>query len=131
MGDDQVNKVLKEGILGKPELKADEKRVFLGNFAERVKIALTNGQVYKKGMYEEVVHKMKDTQLHLYINGRLPYQSYNNYVKEATKHGVPFTIHAEAGDTPVGLVLASDKPVFEQEKFIEDDIFKHDMEHSG
>ncbi|MFC4738112.1 YueI family protein [Bacillus daqingensis] len=132
MNDTKLAQIIKEGIYGKPELRPEEKHLFLGTFAERVYLALTNGQVYKAGMYDEAVELMKrHSDIRLLINGNLPYTSYSNYVKEAGRLNVPFTVHNDFHSTPLGIVLTSQyKPVHTSSIYIEDDIFDQDMEEA-
>ncbi|NJP37668.1 YueI family protein [Alkalicoccus luteus] len=132
MKDSKLTQIVKEGIYGKPELRPEEKHLFLGTFAERVYLALTNGQVYKAGMYEEAIDLIKrHSDIRLLINGNLPYTSYSNYVKEAGRLKVPFTVHNDFHFTPLGIVLTSDyKPVQKSYIYIEDDIFERDMEEA-
>ncbi|WP_078552836.1 YueI family protein [Bacillus alkalicellulosilyticus] len=126
----KVIEALERGIYGAPQIKPEERAIFLSTIIERIYVALTKKQVIHQGMYPEVVQKMKEKKAqHLYINGSLSYSLYSNYVKEAKKHNIPFTIVAESRPTPIGLVLATTFEAINQEEiFIKDDFFALDMD---
>lgn len=133
MEKDRLQEVLINGISGTPETLPEERKLFLSTISERVYIALTNKQVIHRGMYHEVTELMstkKKQGLHLYLNGQLSYSLYSNYVKEAVKNHIPFTVVNDGYDTPIGLVLASSSAYSSKEYnfFIEDEYFKRDME---
>ncbi|MBB5173124.1 YueI family protein [Texcoconibacillus texcoconensis] len=128
---DKLKEVLEQGVYGKPEIKPEEKKLFLSTFAERVHLALTNRQVRHRGMYDKAIDVMKkEKDVHLYLNGDLGYSAYSNYVNEANKHRVAFTIINDSYDTPIGLVLASSKALPESRPsfFIKDEQYQRDME---
>ncbi|MED1601224.1 YueI family protein [Alkalihalophilus marmarensis] len=127
--DKKMKEVLDHAIYGTPELKPEEKALFLSNFAERIHIALTKSQVMKAGTYGEVIQLMKTKQnLKLFLNGNLSYSIYSNYIKEANQQSVPFTIVTPTSETPFGLVLADAATAISKTSFvIEDDWYKQDM----
>ncbi|SDN41744.1 YueI family protein [Alkalicoccus daliensis] len=129
MHQDKLEQIIQEGIYGKPEIRPEEKHLFLGTYAERVRLALTNGQVYKKGMYEEALQLMsRHNDMRMLINGNLPYTSYNNYVKAANEKNVPFTVHNDFQATPLGIVFTTDYAIHQEDNiFIKDSIFEEEM----
>ncbi|WP_181186035.1 YueI family protein [Alkalicoccus urumqiensis] len=129
MGNDKLDQMLQQGIYGTPELRPQEKQLFLGTFAERIRLALTNGQVYKKGMYPEAERLMeRSSSVHLIINGTLPYHAYNNYVKKAGETNTPFTIHNDFHETPIGIVLAEETAVHQDpDIFVRDDHYEEEL----
>ncbi|OIJ16086.1 hypothetical protein BKP35_03650 [Anaerobacillus arseniciselenatis] len=131
MGNNKLEKILMQGIHGTVETLPEERALFLSTISERIYLALTNKQVIHKGIYKEAVDIMhSEKNIHLYINGELSYSNYSNYIKEATKHKVAFTIVNDGHDTPIGLVFACDTAINHSGKFnffIEDEIFEKDM----
>lgn len=129
MSKEKLENIIQQGIYGTPELRPEEKHLFLGTFAERVRLALTNGQVYKKGMYDEALRLMKSkNDIRMLINGNLPYTSYSNYIKAADESDTPFTIHNDFHSTPLGIVFTAETAVHEEDRiFIKDDLFEYDM----
>lgn len=127
----KVHELLMQGIYGAPETLPEERALFLSTIRERVYLALTNKQVFHKGMYNEAMQLIQSKKdIHLFINGELSYQLYANYLKEATKYNVPFTIVSDGLDTPFGLVLAGESAITHSGDytiFIEDEIFQRDM----
>ncbi|TVP82718.1 MAG: DUF1694 domain-containing protein [Alkalicoccus sp.] len=126
----KLEQIIQQGIFGTPEIRPEEKHLFLGTFAERVRLALTNAQVYKTGMYDEALRLMKTKKdVRMLVNGSLPYSSYSNYVKAASETGIPFTIHNDFHSTPIGIVFAAERAVHnEKNMFIKDEFFYYDME---
>ncbi|WP_078597164.1 YueI family protein [Evansella clarkii] len=129
MSKNKLEEILERGLYGTPEIRPEERKLFLGTIAERVHLALTNNQVRKKGLYEEAVEVMKkNSDVQLYINGFLSYPAYSNYIQEANKHSVGFTIVNDGHPTPLGIVLASSRALDTPEDFfIKDDEFYRDM----
>ncbi|MBP3951238.1 YueI family protein [Bacillus suaedae] len=127
--DQKMKDILDRGIYGAPEIKSEERSLFLTTIIERIYIALTKKQVFKKGTYPEVITKMKTKpNAHLYINNDLSYPHYSNYIQEASKLGIRYTIVNPQQDTPIGLVLAHEsQAVDEKEIFIKDDLYEKDF----
>lgn len=132
MGKNKLHDVLMQGIRGTRETLPEERALFLSTISERIYLALTNKQVIHKGMYNEAVNILRSKRdVHLFINGELSYTLYSNYIKEASKNNIPFTVINDGHDTPIGLVLASNSAINNDDSynfFIEDDYFKGDME---
>ena len=131
MSQEKLDDILKRGMYGSKETLPEERNFFLGTINERVYLALTNNQVRKRGMYEEVQDLLKrkeDEDMEILINGELNYSYYSNYVQEATKNSVPFRIVNNDSETPIGIIVASKQPVTKQENiFIKDDEFLIDF----
>lgn len=131
MPNKNIHELLMQGIYGATETLPEERALFLSTIRERIYLALTNKQVFHKGMYNEALQLLQSKKdIHLLINGELPYQLYANYLKEATKYNVPFTVVSDGHDTPFGLVLASETAITHSDDytiFIEDQIFQRDM----
>lgn len=130
MAEKKLEQIIQQGIYGTPEIKPEEQQLFLGTYAERVRMALTNGQVYKKGMYDEALKLMdKHKDVRMLVNGNLPYSSYNNYIKAANDKKIPFTVHNDFHATPVGIVFTADHAIhMEDTMFIKDELFHYDMD---
>ncbi len=129
MANNKLEEILKQGIYGSPEIRPEERRLFLSTLAERVYLCLTNSQVRHRGIYPEMEKAMKENKnAHLYINGALNYTKYNNYIQAANKHSVSFTIVNDGKDTPIGIVLAANSAVnMESKMFIIDELYEDDM----
>ncbi len=122
----KLDEIIQLGISGIRETLPEERILFLSTLRERTYIALTNKQVIKKGMYPEVIKLFQSQKqdMHLFLNGDLSYNQYSNYVKEAIKHKIPFTIINDKSKTPFGLVVASKAAiVYKDDVFIKDDVF--------
>lgn len=125
---EKLEQILSEGMYGKPELKPEEKELFLSNFAERVVIALTRSQVRKRGTYHQMGEAMtKHANARLYINGAMNYSFYSDYIQLANRHRVPFTIVNDSKSSPIGVLLAEDHATRDQPEFIEDDLYRYDI----
>ncbi|UQS83039.1 YueI family protein [Bombilactobacillus thymidiniphilus] len=113
-----VEDYLKQNVFGKPQLKPDERKKFLGNFQERVALALTVAQTNNLAnlpMVEKVMQR--NPQYHLYLNGRLNDKARQAVIKLAVQNNFAFTIMEQANmrtatkdlsDQDMGLVIADD-----------------------
>ncbi|MFD1472680.1 YueI family protein [Companilactobacillus mishanensis] len=117
-----VEDYIKKNIFGKPQVKPDEKNKFLGNFAERVGVALTVAQIKNQdnlSVVEKVMKRYPD--YHLYINGKIDGYLMDEYLKLSVKLNYKFTIVMQAPvrngrkdleDNDMGLVIADEsKPI--------------------
>lgn len=114
-----VEEYLKQNVFGKPQLKPDERRKFLGNFQERVVLALTVAQVRRS----ENLHLIRQImqrypQYHLFINGRLSSTYRVPIMTLAVQLSYRFTIIEQANmrtttksltETDMGLVIGDDR----------------------
>ncbi|MEY8347227.1 YueI family protein [Bacillus cereus] len=125
-----VEDYLQEGIHGQKQNKPEERNMYLNTLRERVEIALTIGQVMQSSVYTEVVNSMRTSQsLQLYVNGSISYPHLSKYIKLANEKNVPFTIVQNKGThTPIGLVLAHSTAVDKEQIYVEDTIFKQEMQ---
>lgn len=88
-----IQDYLDKGIKGAPELKPHEKKRYLGEFEERILLAIQNKEMTSTAAQkhaEEVIlaqpgHALK-------INSSAPTKARTAFIKIAQKHNVPFTI---------------------------------------
>ncbi|GKQ43248.1 hypothetical protein RD055328_11710 [Companilactobacillus sp. RD055328] len=122
---EELEKYLKDNVFGKPQLKPDEKNKYLGNFQERVAIALTMIEAINpdnKAIVDKVMADHPD--YHMYINGDMGQSTLGVYISLAAARGFKFTIIAKESvrvqkdnnDNEMGLVIADenspvDRPV--------------------
>ncbi|KRK79069.1 YueI family protein [Companilactobacillus nodensis] len=117
-----VEDYIKKNVFGKPQLKPDEKNKFLGNFAERVGIALTISQLKNPDNITTVENVMKKyPQYHLYLNGKIDSYILDKYLQLSVKLNYKFTIVSQSAvrnkervmtDNDMGLVIADEsKPI--------------------
>ncbi|ENQ3077168.1 YueI family protein [Bacillus sp. WLY-B-L8] len=129
MTNKNVEDYLQEGIHGQKQNKPEERNMFLSTLRERVEIALTIGQVMQTNVYPEIKKSMSSSQgLTLYVNGNIAYPHLSKYIKLANEKQVPFTIvQNKDAHTPIGLVLAHDTAVEAEHIYVEDEIYKQEM----
>lgn len=109
---------IKQHMFGNPQLKPDEKRAFLGNFRERVALALTISQLRQPettAMVAKVITNYPEYRM--YLNGKMDDTLVEDYMGMAIDHNYQFTVlvqngvrveaHTEPHD--FGLVIASPK----------------------
>ncbi|KGA96837.1 hypothetical protein AJ85_20830 [Alkalihalobacillus alcalophilus ATCC 27647 = CGMCC 1.3604] len=127
---EKVQEKMDYALRGTPQVKLEERNLFLTTIAERIFFALTLTQVQRNGLYDEIIQTMeKEKDLQLFINGHLPYSTYSKYVKIANSKGIRFTITTPNYPTPFGLVLATERRAIDLEQiFIEDEWYERDME---
>nr|SFZ88924.1 DUF1694 domain-containing protein [Loigolactobacillus rennini] len=117
---EDIQDYLKSHVFGAPQLKPDEKRAFLGNYRDRVALALTVGQL-RTAKAEQLVRNVlrRYPGLRIYINGRMGKTIVNRYLKVAVNMNYPFTILAQNGmrvkqplqENDFGLVIAGSKKI--------------------
>lgn len=117
---EDIQDYLKSHVFGAPQLKPDEKRAFLGNYRDRVALALTVGQLRTAKAEQLVCNVLRRYPgLRIYINGRMGKTIVNRYLKVAVSMNYPFTILAQNGmrvkqplqENDFGLVIAGSKKI--------------------
>jgi len=110
---DSSEQRLAVGIHGAPELKRDEKTIYLGEFRERIIRILSKKQVAQKFIYPEIIEALSNKlSSKMLINGELRDQLTDKYIALAKQVAKPYTVIHDPelkGDT--GLVVVSDKAV--------------------
>lgn len=95
---DSSEEYIKQHMFGNPQIKPDEKRAFLGNFRERVALALTIGQLQQAGTAEMVTGILKNyPEYRLYINGRMDQDLIDPFMDIAIKENYKYTILVQNG----------------------------------
>ena len=95
--------------LGIPTIKPDEKRAFLGNFRERVAMAVTIRQLRDAqitAMLDSVLKRYPGYRI--FLNGRMGESLVNQYMMQALAHQYPFTIMNQPGMRVTKRVLPTD-----------------------
>lgn len=108
---DDVQQTLTIGIIGPPIIKEEERNLYLGEFKERVLLALTREEVARKENNNKAKTAMEDPRaVAVIVHDQVPYANYQNYRKLAEAHNLEFTVRYGPdfkGD--LGLVVVSDK----------------------
>ncbi|MGR3742432.1 DUF1694 domain-containing protein [Companilactobacillus sp. DQM5] len=114
---EEVEKYLKDHVFGNPQLKPEEKSKYLGNFQERVAIALTIVESKNLGNIKTVEKVIDDNpDYHMYINGDMDQLIQGKYISLAASKDFKFTIIAKDNvrvekvntDNDMGLVIADE-----------------------
>ncbi len=107
--EDKTQNFIKWHTFGTPEIKPDEKREFLGNFRERVALALTIKQLNLTKTAQIVKKVLQDNpDLRLYINGKMAQSLIDQYMKMAIELDYDFTILVQNGKRIVQRVTMND-----------------------
>ncbi|WP_121610168.1 YueI family protein [Mesobacillus foraminis] len=108
MSNQNVDEYLQQGIHGPKQIKPDERRKYLGTLRERVVVAMTQSEVYRKGLEPQLKTLLSENkEAHLYLNGNIDYSALSKYIKAAGNAGVAYTIVTNKEyDSEYGLVLA-------------------------
>ncbi|MDF2922924.1 MAG: hypothetical protein K0R57_1838 [Paenibacillaceae bacterium] len=121
-GKSELERTLHAGIQGAPELRGDEKAHYLGEFRERVLVALTRQQAGESVPYQEVEAALKNPRAALMVaHGQLGDKALSKYKKLAQAYGRVVTIRQDAsfvGET--GLIVAADTAVDLEQVHVED-----------
>mgnify|MGYP001350325258 CR=1 len=109
MEKEDVKDYLLRGLHGPPELRPEEKKRYLGEFRERVVLALSQKQVRSPDIprqVEEALDRWPDVTI--VLNGKMEYAALSKYIRLANERGVPYRkVHDQEHETDVGLVLAA------------------------
>ncbi|MCH4168173.1 MAG: YueI family protein [Streptococcaceae bacterium] len=95
-----IEEKLEQGLYGKPQLKPDEQKKFLGTFRERVILIITNQDVYQDVYQELFFQKLTEninesTQLLMKINDLLDDTTKMKFIKLANELKITSTIITE------------------------------------
>ncbi|MGG0249122.1 YueI family protein [Peribacillus frigoritolerans] len=120
----KVEDYLEQGIHGPKEIKAGERREFLGTLRERVVIVLKRSQVFETNVYPEIEQMMKQyPRSNLFLNGQMDYQYLGKYIKLAMIHDIPYKIVLNKDhNSDLGLVLAESNAINKEEIYIQKQI---------
>lgn len=105
----ELERIVKLGILGPPEIKRAERSRYLGEYRERVLKALTKDQVEEPGIYPEILQTLKDRRASkLIIRRDIQLTRAKDYLEMARAQKVAF----KRVDSPnlrgeIGLVVVS------------------------
>jgi uncharacterized protein YueI len=121
-GKTDLEQTLRFGMHGPPELKREEKKHFLGQFRERVLIALTFGQIAEKGTYPAVERAIRDPRARrLVISGQADLEAAREYIQLASTHNLSFTTTSSPDfQGEIGLVVVAGVAVDLAEVLVED-----------
>ncbi len=116
-----LEKALSAGIMGKPQLRREEKRRFLGEFRERVIRALTLEQVHEEGVYPEIMESINDPRADkLVVSSRADLYRAREYILLAQEHGLSFTtVDSPEHRGEIGLIVVSNSAVDEEEIMVD------------
>ncbi|WP_129596082.1 DUF1694 domain-containing protein [Anaerophilus nitritogenes] len=121
MTHNDLEKYVQYGVTGTPQIKADEKRIWLGEFRERVVFALTYDQIYKEEAIKVVKEKCKDERVKkIIIENNIRSEIAEKFMdisKEFQKDYKTIDMGDKKGD--IALVLASDDAVEENNIILE------------
>lgn len=106
---EDLNDFIKAKSLGIPTIKPDEKRAFLGNFKERVAMAVTVRQLHDPRIYDLLDSVLvRYPQYRIYLNGRMSQALITQYMQQAVAHHYPFTVMAQSGMRVTRRITADD-----------------------
>ncbi len=108
----ELEKTVEYAIWGPPQIKADEKRKWLGEFRERVILGLTMEQSYLEEALDCVEDALKHDMAELIIvNQNILMETMAEYMKLAKDTGKRFKSVATDNKEAMGVVIASSEAV--------------------
>lgn len=108
----ELERIIEYGISGVPELKAEEKRKWLGEFRERVILGLRRDQVTEIGAFNVVKEALRDSEAGMIIvNNNVPMDVNARYMGLAKEMKKDYKSVASNYDQAMGLVVAGLGPV--------------------
>lgn len=108
-----LERILIEGAFGTPELRAEERKHFLGELEERVLAHLTRHKIEGPGVDSKVAKAVADPRAKgVVIHADVPILASAKYRKLAEAHGLAVTMRDDPSyEGDVGLVVVSDEAV--------------------
>ncbi len=109
---DELKRTVEYALRGAPDLKAHEKRKWLGEFRERVIMGIPLTQVNEEETLDHVKNALENTDAHLLIvNNLIPIEGQGRYMRLAKGMNKEYkTVSSEAKEA-MGIVVASTRPV--------------------
>ncbi|MCT4607187.1 MAG: YueI family protein [Marinisporobacter sp.] len=116
----ELEKYVEYGVAGAPQIKADEKKHWLGEFRERVIFALTFEQINRKEALKIVEEKCKNQRVHkLILENSVLDTTSEKYMDVAKKYDKEYKTIDMNENREIALVLASNEAVNEKDVLIE------------
>ncbi|MYL32524.1 DUF1694 domain-containing protein [Pontibacillus yanchengensis] len=122
MANKEIDDILQEGIHGKKQIKASERKRYLGTIRERVVIALTNGQLMQdKGLQELEQAMQHHPGTKLLLNGHVASRFMKEEKTLADKYNIPYTaVTNNEAESDLGAILTYDYAVDIEDIFVQD-----------
>lgn len=116
----ELERKAEAALNGGPKLKQSEKNRFLGEFRERVLIALTLEQVEEEGTYPEVLQAIRDKEaVKLILDRGVAMKKAREYIRLAHQNHLSFKkIEAANTHSKIALVVVSDHAVHEEDIYV-------------
>ncbi|MBB6216351.1 uncharacterized protein YueI [Anaerosolibacter carboniphilus] len=117
----QLERYIDFALYGTPEIKADEKRNWLGEFRERVVLALTDEQIQRDDALQLVEEKMKDRRIDaLIVKGQVNQEIAGKLMTICQRTGKDYrSVNRPDSKGDVAMVLVSDEAVNEEEVILD------------
>ncbi|QZY55529.1 DUF1694 domain-containing protein [Crassaminicella profunda] len=118
----ELEKYTEYGLSGTPEIKADEKKYWLGEFRERVIFALTFEQINRKEAVKVIEEKCKDERIDkLIVESSVLDTITEKFMDLAHKYDKDYkTIDMNGTNKEIALVLASNEAIDERQVLIKE-----------
>lgn len=122
MFDDELKRTIEFGLHGAPELKLEEKKIFLGEFRERVIMALTREDAQRTLAMDRVQEGINDPDAEMIIvNNRIPIDIMSKYMKLAKTFNKEYKTVDSTSSKAMGVVIASRRAVDRENILVEVD----------
>lgn len=120
-------------MYGPPELRREEKIRYLGEFRERIVLALTQAQVRRPGIPERVLDAIAaHPGVTMVLNGEMEYRAISKYIRLANEKNLPYRkVYDNEHDTEIGLVLAAPDAVDAASIYLSDEPDNHAATGAG
>lgn len=113
---DATQQRLDNAIYGTPKIKPDEQRKYLGTFRERVCLTITVAELAEQDWSNAITQELaKGIANQVLLNGNLPHQKLESYIKAISQANGHFTLKTEpqfaTDDTALAIVVAASSAV--------------------
>ncbi len=122
MPKDNLEKYIDFGLSGSYQIKAHEKKYWLGEFRERIAFALTKEQIYRKEAMKIVEEKIKDPRVdRVVVHNGVSEIVAGKYMDIANKYKKDFKmIDMQNTNQEIVLILASNEAINEEKVVLEE-----------
>ncbi len=116
---DQMEEYIKYGISGIPEIKKEEKKKFLGEFKERVVLAVEGRYLNDEEIFEKIEESLKNQIVHkIIVNASLNSSLRGKCMRLAKQYHKDFKL--VRGESAIAIVLASKTAINQEDIYIKE-----------
>ncbi len=116
---DQIEEYIKYGLSGIPQIKKEEKKKFLGEFRERVVLAIEEAYLNNEDIFEKIEAALNNQLVHkIIVNSSLSSSLRGKCMRLAKRYHKDFKL--VNGESDISIILASKTAIDQDEVFFKE-----------